>query len=139
MIVPDTAPARNAAGRPDPGCPQPAARAGGTYPRRCRNFDRWYLRLLVDADAAGEIGGAGCVLVTTVVLLECVARYSGPIALTDGQALFVTGLASVEDLGRVRDAAVRSGWLTYVPGDDASSGWYFVLTPAGLANRREGR
>jgi hypothetical protein len=100
-----------------------------TYPKRQQFFALKAVRAMVKTCVANEYGqGVFCLLVT-VVHTEDAAHYRRPVTFYEGQLMPLIGVTSRTTFKRVRERAVESGWLVFIPGDRGGPPSYFVQIP----------
>lgn len=102
-----------------------------SYPSREPFFANRFVRLLLEATVANELGAEAFALLVTVALTEDAKRYRGPVTFFNGQLLTFIGVKSEQSLISIRRRAVEAGWLHYAPGAKNVAGRYWVTVPPG--------
>lgn len=100
-----------------------------TYPKRPSHFALKAIRAMVKTCVANEHGSEVMALLTVVVSTEDAAHYRRPVTFHGGQLMPLIGVMSETTFKRVRQRAVDSGWLVYVPGAKRKPASYFVTIP----------
>lgn len=100
-----------------------------TYPKRPPFFACKFVRLMTKKCVANDLGPQVFTLLAVIAHQEDARGYSDPVGWFNTQLLPVVGIKSVDVLDRVRDKAVKAGWLHYIPGTKSEPGWYFVTIP----------
>lgn len=98
-------------------------------PPRPRFFALHFLRRISKVCLANEIGVDACWLLTVIVNTQDARGYRGPVTFFNGQLMAMLGVKSQEALAKIRDKAVKSGWLSYIPGGKGIAGMYWVEVP----------
>lgn len=97
------------------------------YPERPRMF---VLRAIEQMLAEGLAAAAGHDVFTLLVVVakaEDQGGYAGPVEFFNDRLVMLAGLRSVGHLRRVRDVAIKRGWLSYAEGGKGRAGKYFVI------------
>jgi hypothetical protein len=108
------------------------------YPARESFFAHRFVRLLTKTAAAQELGPEVTWLLTVVAHQEDAKRYCGAVTYWNEQLMPLCGFRSKGRLVRVREAAVRSGWLHYETGGRTQPGRYWCLVPNGYDSLPDG-
>lgn len=101
------------------------------YPERPKFWAMKVIRTLQKTGAANHMGRDAAWLVTTIVALEDVKRYSGPVAFWNSHLMDVTGFGHKGTFLKARAAAVQAGWLVYIEGRKSRAATYWTTIPSG--------
>lgn len=99
------------------------------YPRRPSHFAHRFVRLMMKAVAAQEVGTDGFALLTAIAMTEDAKRYRGPVVFFNHPLMAVCGFTSEKVFFRVRQKCVDSGWLVWTPGKKGVAARYWVAIP----------
>jgi hypothetical protein len=100
------------------------------YPKRPNFFAHQFVRLLLKACVANEIGSDGFALLVAIVHTEDARGYRGPVSFWNGQLYPLIGCNSDSAFRRLRDRVVSAGWLHYQPGTKIAAPTYWVIIPS---------
>lgn len=100
-----------------------------SYPKRPSHFALKAVRAMVKTCVANEFGPEVFSLVTVIAATEDAAHYRRPVTFHGGQLMPLIGVTSETTFKRVRQRAVESGWLVYIPGAKRKPASYFVTIP----------
>lgn len=107
------------------------------YPQRPKLF---VLRAISQMFAAGvgrQLGHDVLALLVHVAMSEDRSGYERPVGFWNEQLVTEVGLKSLDHLYRVREVAVKAGWLAYSPGGRGREGQYHVIDRSGNGLRPE--
>ncbi len=100
-----------------------------TYPKRPAFFANKAIRAAIKTCVANEHGQDVFCLLCVVAHTEDAAHYRRPVTFYSGQLMPLIGILSESTFKRVRQRAVDSGWLVYIPGAKRKPASYFVTIP----------
>lgn len=99
------------------------------YPKRPPFFACRFVRLMTKKCVANDLGPQVFTLLAVIAHQEDARGYSDPVGWYNPQLLPLVGIKSVDVLDRVRDKAIKAGWLHYTSGTKEVPGRYFVTIP----------
>ena len=99
------------------------------YPKRERFFALRFCRVMAKDCLANQIGAEACWLLSVIAHTEDAKGYRAPVTFFNEQLAPLVGCQNVKALARIRDKAVKAGWLAYVPGGKSVAGQYWVAIP----------
>lgn len=99
------------------------------YPKRPSHFAHRFVRLMMKAVAAQEVGTEGFCLLTAIAMTEDAKRYRGPVVFFNQPLMAVCGFTSEKVFFRVRQKCVDAGWLVWIPGKKGVAARYWVVIP----------
>ncbi len=99
------------------------------YPKRPPHFAHRFVRLMMKAVAAQEVGTEGFALLTAIAMTEDAKRYRGPVVFFNQPLMGVCGFTSEKVFFRVRQKCVDSGWLVWIHGKKGVAARYWVVIP----------
>jgi hypothetical protein len=102
------------------------------YPERPDQFAWQFMRLLTYVNLSGGLtfGPDGYCLLVVIALREDDAKYSRPVAISDGELMVLCGLSTRKRFERARTKAVETGWLRYQePTTGVPTARYYVSFP----------
>ncbi|QEL14651.1 hypothetical protein [Limnoglobus roseus] len=100
-----------------------------SYPQRPPFFALRVIRLMVKSCVMNTHGAQVFGLIAAVAATEDSAKYKRAVTFYDSQLMPIVGANSRDTLARVREKAVKSGWLHYEPGRRATPGRYWTTIP----------
>jgi len=100
-----------------------------TYPKRPPFFANKAIRAAIKTCVANEHGQDVFCLLCVIASTEDAAHYRRPVTFYSGQLMPLIGILSDSTFKRVRQRAVDSGWLVYIPGAKRKPASYFVTIP----------
>jgi hypothetical protein len=100
-----------------------------TYPKRPAFFALKAIRAAVKTCVANEHGQDVFCLLCVIASTEDASHYRRPVTYYSGQLMPLIGTLSDSTFKRVRQRAVDSGWLVYIPGAKRKPASYFVTIP----------
>jgi hypothetical protein len=105
-----------------------------SYPKRPAFFAMRFVRLMIKAVVATELGQDVFTLLSVIASTEDSRRYKSPVVFHNGQLMPLLGVKTWGRFDKARDAACEAGWLVHIPpgrGIRAPSS-YWVTIPEGL-------
>ena len=100
-----------------------------TYPKRPAFFALKAIRAAIKTCVANEHGQDVFCLLCVIASTEDASHYRRPVTYYSGQLMPLIGILSESTFKRVRQRAVDSGWLVYIPGAKRKPASYFVTIP----------
>jgi hypothetical protein len=99
------------------------------YPKRPSHFAHRFVRLMMKAVAAQEVGPEGFCLLAAIAMTEDAKRYRGPVIFFNHHLMTVCGFKTEKILFRVRSRCVKAGWLVWNRGRKNAAATYWVAIP----------
>lgn len=99
------------------------------YPTRPQFFAHRFIRLMMKAVAAQEVGPDGFCLLAAIAMTEDAKRYRGPVVFFNQPLMAVCGFTSEKVFFRVRQRCVDTGWLVWNHGKKGVAATYWVAIP----------
>lgn len=108
------------------------------YPKRSTHFAHRFVRLMMKAVAAQEVGPDGFCLLSAIAMTEDAKRYRGPVVFFNQPLMAVCGFTSEKVFFRVRQRCIDAGWLVWFPGKKGVAATYWVAIPEQFRDVQDG-